>query len=276
MVSLWRIVQMLEEIAPPSLADPEDAARFEREGNDQVYRVGVCVDTTAENLRRAASLGVEFLLTLHRWNGEEEELVKRRNLSIYRVHSSWHKAPGGGNITLARLLGLDEIHLFEGVAFARADLTLRELLERCQKAFSQNVIPYYGELGAPVSRVAVSAGGGFLPFFGRERQRIREHGCDVLLSGELTRLALVESAMSDLKLIDLGHSSSETPGARHLAEVMAQRLASEAEVFYLSGTYNVNLHTSWLFSPSEQERSPASSLFEEFAGRGPLNTGNGR
>lgn len=276
MVSLWRILQILEELAPPSLADPQDEPGFDREGGDQIYRVGVCVDTTPENLRRAASLGVEFLLTQHRWNGEEGELVNRRNFTIYHVHSSWHKAPGGGNVTLARLLGLDEISLSGGAAFARADLTLRELIERCQKAFSQNVIPYCGDLGARVTRVAVSAGAGFLPFFRPERQRIMAQGCDVMVSGELTRSTVMECAGSNLKLIDVGHSTSETPGARHLGEVLAQRLAGEADVFYLAGIYTASLHTSWLFPQGEEKGDETSPLFDGLLARGGYPGGNRR
>ncbi len=249
------ILAVLEELAPRVCSDPGDEPCFEVRAGETCSRLAVCVDPTERNLYLAASDGADFIIAHHPWNGEAAEVIKAKGASIYRLHSAWDLAPDGNAVTLARMLGLHDLALADGVLTGTSDLCLRELIERCQRVAGRSVLPYCGDLASRVSAVGIIPGSGFLPLFRRRWESLVEAGCNVLVSGEISHGAARYAQCASVHLIDLGHSGLVKPGMAHLAYLLRCRLVAHGcEVEFYDDTYAINYFTAWTLPRQDENR----------------------
>lgn len=258
MVAHGEVLAVLEELAPRVCAEPGDEPCFEVCCGETCHRLGVCADPTERNLYLAANDGADFVISHHPWNGEGAEVVESKGMSIYRLHSAWDLAPDGNMVTLARMLGLRELALNSGTLTATAGLSLRELIERCQRVAGKSVLPYCGDLANRALTVGIIPGSGFLPLFRQRWEALVEAGCDTIISGEISHAAARFAQRANVRLVDLGHSGLVQPGLAHLAYLLRCRLVvygCEAE-FY-DDTYAVNYFTTFPLPRQDEERGSA-------------------
>ncbi|MDM7919585.1 MAG: Nif3-like dinuclear metal center hexameric protein, partial [Methanosarcina sp.] len=66
-MKITKIVQILEEIAPPELADDFDKGRIGLilELKDEINRIAVALDANSYVLEKAAEIGADMLITHH-------------------------------------------------------------------------------------------------------------------------------------------------------------------------------------------------------------------
>lgn len=117
------IIAVLEELAPPALAEEGDRIGLQFGRADQaVDRLLLCLDVTPAVVEEAAQQGAQMLVTHHPPLGrpltslEEDRpdaalaaALVRRGLAVYVLHTNWDRAPAGVNACLARALGLSEV-----------------------------------------------------------------------------------------------------------------------------------------------------------------------
>lgn len=255
MVEREQLLALIDELVPSAGADTDDPPTLLREGAAKSFqKIGVCVDPTERNLYAAASRDIQFLITHHPWRGEAYETVEAKDMAIYHIHSATDRGDEGNNYVLAKLLGLDNVRPTEGGVIARADLILKELIERCQRVLELNVVPYWGDLNEKVNKVGLLVGPGFLPIYRAAWECWLDEGCDTVLTGELGRFPVGLAAMRHLKLVDLGHSAMVKPGMAHLAYRLKNRLkAFQCDVEFLDDLYGVNYYTTWFFPHLEDD-----------------------
>lgn len=243
MIEMGRLQSILEELAPPELAESYDPLVYLRKSRGEFEKIGVCVDPTEYNIQSASKQGVQLLLTHHRWEGEAAEEVEENNIGLFQMHSAWNRAPDGIIATLARILNLEDPCFEKDTVYGMIDMTLKELIGCCQRIFEVNIMPYVGDLNSRVRKVAVLSGPGFLPVYKEEWDRWIEQGCEVALSSEIGRYAVGYLSRHGIKLIDLGHSVMARPGMRHLTYILQNRLKIyQCQVEFFKDIYSANYH----------------------------------
>ena len=254
MVPHEKVLEILEELAPRLCAEPGDEPHFEVKHGDACHRLGVCTDPTERNILLAASQGTDFLLIHHPWHGEGAEVVAAKKISLYRLHSAWDLAPEGNLVTLARMLGLRELVLQDGMITGTADLHLKDLLERGQRLTGRNVIPFCGDPNRRVRTVGIIPGSGFLPVFQKRWETLTAMGCDTVISGEISHTAARFALRNGIRLVDLGHSGLVRPGMMHLAYLLRCRLmAHGCEVEFYEDAYNLAYYSAASSRPEEEK-----------------------
>lgn len=251
------LIDLLIELAP-ELATTGSVNIAPEQRNVALQRVGVCVDPTEYTIGSALKKGVQVLVSYHPWYGEAKSLMSGKDLVFLPLHTAWDNAPEGVNMTFAGEIGLNGIRLQENVVVGNTDLELRGLLERCQRAVDQNIIPYAGELRAKVKQVGIWAGPGFSPYNKKVWEAFRAAGCDTIISGELSIVPLRYAAAHKMQLIDLGHSLLAKPAMARLVKVIKERL--EVVVEFFADCYGCNYYTNFYYS-QQQDSEDFLKLF---------------
>ena len=233
-MKLAELIDILEEIAPPGLADADDMARIGMivRGRDEVDKAVVALDPTEKVLLHAveASAGIVIVhhpLIFHPVNtippylGRHLKPLLENDISLYAMHTNYDRTEGGINDVLASRIGLIDV---ENADMARiGTLSKRMELDEFAALVSEKLetdVQCAGE--HDVQRVMVLGGSGF------HRDVIDlalANNADVLVSAELRHDALRYSLASGLCVVDAGHYGTENPGMRALCE----RLPVEAE-----------------------------------------------
>lgn len=262
-MELQVLINLLQELVPDFEWEDFKQSSVYGDGTRELTKVGVCVDTTAENIHSATKRGVEVLISYHPWHGEASKLISTKEMLIIPLHTAFDNAPEGINFTFAKNLGLQEITLNQGVVTGTiSGLIFRELIERCQRIVERNVIPYYGELRYPVRRVGFWSGPGFLPHNKQVWECFLEQGCDTIISGEITLLPLRFASANQLKMVDLGHNGMARSGLANLAEMIKSRLkAYDCSVEFFEHYYAISYHTKNYFMQQNEEIDESLPLF---------------
>jgi putative NIF3 family GTP cyclohydrolase 1 type 2 len=216
---------VLEQLAPARLARMGDEPHWQGYQRNSVSKLGVCVDSTAENLQLAAELGVDAIVAHHGWDGSLPELVSAKQMAIYKCHTNWDRAAGGNSVVLAEQLGLREIVGFNYSAVGNcAPMAAADLITRAGRLVRRRAVPYLGDALQQVNRVGVMAGACFGPGFEDEWAELLRQGAQMVLSGDMSQRVARSFVSRGVIAVDIGHSSSELPGMERLADLLGERL----------------------------------------------------
>jgi len=120
MMKVSRIVQALEAIAPPSMAQEWDnVGLLVGDPSRQTSALLLCIDLTEETLSEAVRAKAGMVLAYHpvifkplsRITADAVPVlyqVVRRGLAVYSTHTALDAAPGGTNDILAEAMGLED------------------------------------------------------------------------------------------------------------------------------------------------------------------------
>jgi len=215
------LIRELERLAPPELADPEDAGRIGLviEGRPEAGTTCASLDVTPRVVARAVEAGAGTLVVHHTpiyepvtsLTGPLGRLLApllANQVNLYVMHTNFDRAPRGINDALGELLGLANPEQMELGLVGDCRIGPPEIARR---------------LGGPVrvwgtvprlTRLAVVGGSGFDPglLAGAARR-----GADAFLSAELKHHVAVSAP---LPCIEATHYALEAPGMRRLASEM--------------------------------------------------------
>jgi putative NIF3 family GTP cyclohydrolase 1 type 2 len=212
----------------------------------EVTGVVLCWMATVPALRHAAEHGCNLVIGHEatfqpddaqrklEWapNRARRELLDAHGIALFRAH--WSADTICVFDEFARLLGLSEVAAGEGFfrVFAIEPTPVRDLALRAKRIMRLETMRVVGDLDKVVSRVGLAWGGlglysnvGFL-------QQILQNGADVAIGGETDDVAMRFALDSNLPFIETGHSPSENPGLRLLAERMAAALPGLKVLFF--------------------------------------------
>lgn len=245
-VRLAEIIQVLERIAPASLAEEWDNIGLQL-GDPQalVRSVWVSLDPSLAVVGAACRSGADLLITHHPLFfkpvgridlqtplGAIVAQAVRDGLSVVTVHTNLDAVSGGLNDLLARRLGLRGLRpLIPSRAAAGAGRhgigrvgslprasSLGELAVEVKQRLGLDALRVAGDPSLRVRRVAVSTGSG-----GSVIQHFYDSGAQVFISGDLRYHEARDVESARLGLIDVGHFHSE-----HLMkDALVERLQKE-------------------------------------------------
>jgi dinuclear metal center YbgI/SA1388 family protein len=222
-MKLSKIIEILEEIALPALADDFDEGRIGLilDQENDVERIAVALDANPYVLKRAAVIGADLLITHHTLIFNPINKISKtlavslrfaldNRMSLYCMHTNFDRAIGGINDALAAKIGLRNIEALEigriGEIEPCSSVELAAHVSECLKA----PVIYVGEKEV-IRRVMVIGGSGFRNEF---LEIARSHGADAFVSSELKHEILRMNL--DLCLIDATHYATESPGMENL------------------------------------------------------------
>ncbi len=235
-MELAKIVKILEEIAPPELANDFDEGRIGLilDLENDVERITVALDANPYTLKKAADMGAGLLITHHtlifhpinkisKSLAVSLRLALENRISLYSMHTNYDRARGGINDALAARIGLKNIEALEmgiiGEIEPCSSVELASHVSDCLKA----PVVYAGER-EEIRQVMVIGGSGFK---GEFLEIARSHGADAFVSSELKHEVLRMN--SDLCLIDATHYATESPGMETLCSRLRKLPGIEVE-----------------------------------------------
>lgn len=235
-MKLTKIVQTLEEIAPPELADDFDKGRI---GlilglKDDVSRIAVALDANSYVLEKAAEIGADMLITHHTLIFHPVNIISNslasslkialdNGISLYSMHTNYDRADGGINDVLAGKIGLKNIRTSEIGRIGEIESCSSAELAAYVSGCLQTPVMYAGEK-KEISKVMVVGGSGFRNEF---LEIARKNGVDAFISSELKHDVLRMN--EDLCLIDATHYATENPGMKALCPRLRSLLGIEVE-----------------------------------------------
>jgi dinuclear metal center YbgI/SA1388 family protein len=214
-------IAMLEEIAPPELAEEFDGGRIGLiiEGHDEVNTVCCALDATLPVVRAAVAKGADMLVVHHTplWNpltrigGESGRVIGTAlaaGLNVYVMHTNFDHAEGGINDALAETL-----HLTGVIPMSLGVIgTLTRSLDEVADILGAP-LRVYGDVHLPC-RLAVAGGSCFSYDHVCEAEA---QGAEAFLSAELKHSVIRSSG---IPLIESTHYATEAPGMRMLSRRM--------------------------------------------------------
>ncbi|MDD1656314.1 MAG: Nif3-like dinuclear metal center hexameric protein [Methanomicrobiales archaeon] len=211
-------IRAMEELAPPELAEPDDAGRIGLvvEGRREIRRVACALDATPRVVQEACRIPADMLVVHHtplyypitRVEGTTASLLRDLlsfGMNLYVMHTNYDRAEGGINDALAAVLGLSgSTRMFLGVV---GDCTLTPKKIAGILGCGLRV---HGRISR-IRRLAVVGGSGFDPLLLDEAKAM---SADAFLSAEL-RHDVARAA--PLPCLEASHYALEAPGMRRLA-----------------------------------------------------------
>lgn len=244
------IDKLLQRLAPFELAyEGEELGFIWGDSEKEVHRLGVTWRPTARVLRECLQLGIDMLVIhepllqsrrstvipdselTYPPNQLRKSLLEQSAVCVYRAHSNWDDADEGNNVVLARELGLK---ITDAIPYGRVGTCTQANLG----SFAENVkfklgcehVLVVGDMARKIQRVAVVSGSGNSLTEMIEISKQRK--ADVLVSGDIQDSRARFAAELDIALVDAGGYYTETPGMKHLANLLRPQVA-DIKVYYL-------------------------------------------
>ena len=246
------IIKLMEEIAPPHLAEPWDnVGLLVGSSQGSVSKIMVALDVTDEVLRQGIQEKVDLIISHHpvifQSIKEVNDMTKTGSallqligsgISVYSAHTNFDKAQGGTDDILAELLGLKKVRPLELTladsqrqesippAFSLGrigqlpeKLTLHDYLRKIKKVLGAEGVDFIGDLNREISTVASCAGAG-----GDFIELAEVAGADLFVTGEAKYHEMLSVLNSPMSFAAMGHYTTEYPAVRVLKQRLQNRI----------------------------------------------------
>lgn len=239
------LIEILETIAPPHMAEDFDAGRIGLilDMADDINTIGVSLDASHDVFMTAAKAGVDMLITHHtpifrpltkisKNFATTLSIALENNISLYTMHTNYDAVDDGVNDVLAELLGLSNIRKIKDESIGRIGTIEKTSMQQFAQLVSEKLdtpVRYVGD--HDIETVMVIGGSGL----GDEYIDLAiKEGADVLVSGEMRHSASLRG--NELSLIDATHYATENPAMKRLYERLGKILHADgvdAEIIFI-------------------------------------------
>jgi dinuclear metal center YbgI/SA1388 family protein len=236
------LVEYLDDYLQVKTIEDRSNNGLQVEGAGEVRRLAFAVDAGLAAFVAAQRAGAQMIIVHHGLFWDHPLMVtgvhRRRlgllfdaGLSLYAAHLplDMHEEVGN-NVTLARWLGLEDVHPFgnhrghpAGMAGRLpARCSMSEFQAHVERALEQPVVQTWPFGPEEVQRVGIVSGGaGFLV------DEAAKAGVDVYLTGEVSHSVYHQAQELGLNVVYGGHYATETAGLKALADHLATRFELE-------------------------------------------------
>jgi len=241
-----QVLAILDEIAPPSLAEDWDSIGLMIGRLDaEVSGIVVSLDASWEAVAAALESGADCLVSHHPAlfkplsvidlaapAGQVAAAAIRGGMNLLAAHTNLDSAIGGVNDVLAELLGIDEVKPLvpiterPGAGLGRVGrlgerLRLATLVGRVKESLRIDRVRVVGRAEMQVRRLAVCSGSG-----GSLIHAAAAAEAQALLTGEVGYHDAREAEALGLAVIEAGHYATEAPIVPVLAEKLNAALTA--------------------------------------------------
>jgi len=214
-----------------------------------VKKIGVTWMASMGVIHEAIRRGVDMIVTheptfYNHWDKTEHlendavyavkrALLEERGIPVYRVHDGWDFYPEYGILdSLAKALGLERVagQTMKIRVYECPNILLGDLALKVKHDLGLKAVRYVGDPDMEVTRIGLGIGSLGLWENLKEAMSLE---ADCLICGETIEWQTARySEDSSVALMPIGHSNSENPGMKSLAEFMKARLP-ELEIEYI-------------------------------------------
>lgn len=238
------LITLLEQIAPPELADDFDNGRIGMildllfTKNREINRIAVTLDVTDTVLQKAADFKADLLICHHTplfhpimvipdYLAKRLKIAFDNNISIYAMHTNYDNAEGGINTVLADMFGLQEVVMTDfGVIGTVPPIETNDFVKLVSEKLNAPLL-YAGD--KTIQKVMICGGS----CLNRHAMVIaKENNVDAFLSSELKHSDVLRER-GDMTIIDAGHYATENPGMKVLAERLKKEIGDKVEILFI-------------------------------------------
>jgi len=235
-VTMGQILALLDEMAPPELAESYDNVGLLAGHPDrEVDRILVALDLTMGAVEEAKKMGAQLIVTHHpilfrgRKNLREDDaegaavcVMIRAGIGLIAVHTNFDNAACGVNDALAQAIGLNDIRtLDQGMRIGKfgAVQTTSTIGRLVEEKLGGRARVYAQRPDILVERVAVCGGAGG-DFFGLAAQA----GAQAFVTGEVKHHDALAAVAGGLCVVEAGHYETEQIAIKLLADGLQERI----------------------------------------------------
>lgn len=239
-VTVKDMVRLLEEIAPPQLAeDWDNIGLMLGRGDRPVRRLLLALDMTEETVKQAVEYKADMLLTHHPaifhklgritdagWQQELLLQLAEKGIAVYSAHTNLDCVAQGVNDSLVKRLRIADDDVLDsqtglGRIGSVEPCRLSEFAAFVKMALRADYVAV-GSAGRTVKRVAVCGGAG-----ADLAEIALAKGADTLVTGDVKYHTAQQAVFSGLNIIDAGHQATEWPVLEDLADRLSLRFAEK-------------------------------------------------
>ena len=239
-ITVAELVELLEEMAPPSLAEEWDNVGLMLERRAKVvHKIMLALDMTRETVAQAIEYRADMLITHHpaifkrlpqitdgNWQQELLLQLAEHGIAVYSAHTNLDCVSNGVNDALVKRLGIvDEDILDNSNGLGRIgcvkECSLEEFAKHVKQALHADYVAV-GDGGRRVQRVALCGGAGSDLI----EEALRQNA-DTLVTGDVKYHDAQRAVFSGLNIIDAGHQCTEWPVLEDLADRLSLRFAEK-------------------------------------------------
>lgn len=245
MLKVRDIMEKIEQLAPPHLAEPWDnVGLMVGDLEQRVNTVLVCLDVTSDNVKRAIECGADLIISHHPLlfqpvkriveqevtGGILRELI-RHNISVYSAHTNLDHTDGGTNDVLAEKLELTGVRRFREeecknglgepidnigrLGFLSIPMEMSDFVALTKNALGCRSIRYVGDPEDVVKTVALCSGAG-----GDGIYSAYHAGADVYVTSDIRHHEAQLAFELGINLIDAGHFETENTICTFMTEYL--------------------------------------------------------
>ena len=246
-MKLNEILDILEQFAPVESAEEWDnvGLLIGRDG-DEIQKILVCLDFTADVLEQAIQGDFQMIITHHPVIFKPLQKITnplflkavRHNICVYSGHTNVDIAQGGVNDVLAEKLELVNVTA-DGilrVGELKESLSETEFVKHVCKILDVPAVRTV-PLKKQIKKVGLvgGAGGDFL-------ENAKLLNCDAYVTGEVSYHVAQAAESMDVFLVCAGHFETEAPIAKALTEMLNTKLSdAKAECAVLQNPFPVTI-----------------------------------
>lgn len=219
------VIKLLEEYAPPALAESWDNPGLQTgDEMQQVRRIMIALDATDDVVDQAVDWKADLLVTHHplifsamkkitedHFIGRRLRKMIRNDISLYALHTNCDiaqmAASAAERLDLTDTVVLSPLGADEGIGRIgrlRKELSIDELAAHVKDTFGIPYVQVAQSSSEIISTVAVCPGSGH--DFVAEAL---EGGADCLITGDMTHHATIDATAQGLNVMDAGHFGTE-------------------------------------------------------------------
>jgi dinuclear metal center YbgI/SA1388 family protein len=220
------IIQKLNEVAPPELAESFDEGRIGLiiEGKRQPVKIATALDATLHVVKEAVLHDIDMLIVHHTpiWypithiTGFYAELLSEvlcSGMHVFVMHTNYDHAQSGVNDCLCDLLSFSNKTIMSHGAVGNISLTFDEIASRLKAPLIVYNADFYEKMEQSSLCLGVVGGSGFDPIVIEEARSL---GACAFLSAELKHSVMRK--FPDMILLESTHYALEAPAMKMLAQ----------------------------------------------------------
>ena len=242
-MNILEIVKILEEIAPPALAEDFDEGKIGLilDVKENISKIAIALDPTIAVIEQAAKIKADLLITHHtlifnpitiisKSLSSKLKILLNNEISFYSMHTNYDNVKGGVNDILAEKLGLYDIKELPVGRIGKINTHSTSEFAKHVSVCLNTSLQYIGEKN--IETVMVVGGSGFTKKF---LDIAKEHSVDAFVSSELKHSVALD--YKDIVLIDATHYATENPSMKKLSELLNNMI--EVEIEFIDSNPNI-------------------------------------
>ncbi|MGN1419872.1 MAG: Nif3-like dinuclear metal center hexameric protein [Acutalibacteraceae bacterium] len=202
--------------------------------DDEVKKIGFCLDLTSETLKEAINQGVNLMITHHpvifkeKKNFLDDDLTFKaavNHINIISAHTCFDCADGGVNDVLCELLELYDTEKIESeecvLPMARIGSLKEEISSLDFASFVSkklNTTVRFVDCGNQIRKAAVCGGAG-MSFL----DEVINSGADAYVTGDISHHEMLEAKEKGITVVAAGHYETEYPAMNQLKKRISEK-----------------------------------------------------